>query len=83
MNKSPIKKSESHGIINSYWTLAIAVAVGGPFALPLLWRNPRFSKKVKIWGSIAVVVLTVALLGVTGSSINDLMQAYKQLSAIQ
>jgi hypothetical protein len=46
----------------SLWTFAIAVAVVGPFALPLLWRNPRFSKNTKIIVSIAVILFTLSLL---------------------
>jgi hypothetical protein len=49
-------------IIDSLWTFCVAVAFLGPFALPLLWRNPRFGWRKKLAGSIAVLVFTAVLL---------------------
>lgn len=51
--------------IDSLWVFLIATAVLGPFALPLLWRNPRWSKLVKLLGTIFIVVLTLGLFYVT------------------
>ncbi len=48
-------------IIDSLWTFAIAVAVVGPLALPLFWRNPRFTRRTKILVSVAVIVFTILL----------------------
>jgi hypothetical protein len=45
-------------VIDSLWTFFIAVAVVGPFALPLLWRNPRFRPSTKILGTIVIALVT-------------------------
>lgn len=49
-------------VIDSFWVFLVATAFLGPFALPLLWRNPHWSKKTKVVGSITIIALTVALL---------------------
>lgn len=48
-------------VIDSLWTFLVAVAVVGPFALPLLWRNPRYRVRTKVVASVLVIALTVAL----------------------
>ncbi|MBY0369730.1 hypothetical protein K2X33_03525 [bacterium] len=53
-------------VIDSGWTLFVAVLVIGPLALPLLWRNPRFGRMAKIWISVAVIALTVFLIVAAG-----------------
>ena len=68
--------------IDSLWTFVVAVAFIGPLALPLLWRNPRFSKKMKSLGSLAVVAVTVGLLWFSGSAIKDGYQIYQQLKTV-
>jgi membrane protein implicated in regulation of membrane protease activity len=42
-------------------TLIIALLCIGPFALPLLWLNRRFSLKVKIIISVFVIILSYYL----------------------
>jgi len=61
------KKVRVVRVIDTLWTFAVAVAFLGPFALPLLWRNPRFTWKSKIAGSIFVVLFTVGLMWFTGT----------------
>jgi hypothetical protein len=45
-------------VIDSLWTFLVAVACLGPFALPLLWRNPRYSITTKVAASVAVILFT-------------------------
>jgi hypothetical protein len=52
--------------IDSLWTFAVSVALVGPLALPLFWRNPRFGVTSKVLVSIAVIVLTVGLIFFSG-----------------
>lgn len=59
------EKSKKGGILNCYWIIAVAVALVGPFAIPLVVRNPRLSKRVKWIVSILIIVLTIALLYLT------------------
>ncbi len=59
------------------WSLVVSFLVIGPFMLPLVWSNPRFSKQIKIIISLIVVILTCLLtLSLVGSlkSINDYYQ---------
>jgi uncharacterized membrane protein len=74
------QKTERVRIIDSLWTFTVAVVVIGPFALPLLWRNPRFSLKTKTAGSLAVIALTVALLWFSGKIFKN---TYDQLEQLQ
>lgn len=48
-------------IIDSIPAFLAAVVALGPFALPLLWRNPRFKWTTKLWASVAVLVFTYFL----------------------
>jgi hypothetical protein len=50
----------------------------GPLALPLLWINPRYSKKAKVGVTIIVVILSYVLWVATASSLkylNDYLEA--------
>jgi len=71
--KKPVK------VIDSLWTFFVAVAVAGPFALPLLWRNPRFKVTTKIAASIAVIVYTILLTKLATSIFTDLLDQYQEI----
>lgn len=49
-------------VLDSPWTIIIGVAVFGPFALPLLWRNPKYGRGTKTFWTIVTVVITVLCL---------------------
>ncbi len=44
----------------TYW-IVIAFLCIGPLALPMVWFNPRFSKKTKIIVTIIIIVLSYCL----------------------
>ena len=49
------------------WPLVVSFLCVGPLMLPLVWKNPRFSKKSKIVISIIIIILTsVAMSGIQG-----------------
>src|SRR5262245_42147999 len=48
--------------LDSTWVVVVAFLVVGPLALPLLWRNPKFSITTKIIGSAVMIGLTLALI---------------------
>jgi len=52
-------------IIDSIWIFFLATAILGPFALPLLWRNPRWSFSAKALGTALIVFLTILLIYAT------------------
>ena len=75
----PSENEEKHKIIDSLWTLWIAVLLAGPLALPLLWRNPRFGKRTKIWLTVIVAVLTIFLMWVTLATYQEFLERYEML----
>lgn len=44
------------------WYVIVMLVTLGPFALPLLWQSPAFSRAAKIW--LTVVVVAIALFAV-------------------
>lgn len=42
-------------------TIVIALMVVGPFALPLVWRNPKYKLATKVIITIIVIAVTVCL----------------------
>ncbi len=59
MEEKPVVKKGR--VIDSFWTFLVATAVLGPFALPLLWRNPRYKVTTKVAASVAVILFTYFL----------------------
>jgi len=60
----------------------IAVLTVGPFALPLLWRNPKYNLKIKIVITFVILALTVYLAGVMNNAMKSLRTSYNQVSAL-
>ena len=58
--------------------LVIALLAVGPFALPLLWFNPRYSRTAKIVITLVVVILSVALGAATDRAVKTLIEYYQQ-----
>ena len=58
-------------------TFVTALLCVGPFALPLLWFNPRFTLKRKVIVSIIVVILTYFLTVMLVKSVNSLKSYYQ------
>ncbi len=61
-------------------TVVIAILLLGPFAIPLVWKNPAISKKLKIWISILIIALTVWLIY---ASVNVIQLLLKEVADIQ
>ena len=51
----------------------------GPFALPLVWLNPRFSKKNKVIISIIVVILSYYLWSMLTRSVVSISRYYQEV----
>ncbi|MDD5566378.1 MAG: hypothetical protein PHG31_05775 [Candidatus Omnitrophica bacterium] len=52
----------------------------GPFALPLLWLNPRFSKRSKAAITVIVIIATIVLGIAVVNSIKSISNYYQELS---
>ncbi|NOX97508.1 MAG: zinc ribbon domain-containing protein [Nitrospirae bacterium] len=70
------KKKEEKWYFKTYW-LIIAFLSVGPFALPLLLVNPRFSRRKKVIISIVIIVLSYYLFIVTDRLLKELGDTYK------
>lgn len=60
-------------------TLVISFLTVGPFALPLVWFNPVFSRRKKIIVTVVVLVLTYALVAVFLHALKTIVDYYKQV----
>ena len=61
------------------YMLVIAFLCVGPFVLPLVWRNPRFSRRTKTFITILIIVLTCLLVVVLVKSLKSLYEYYNQM----
>ncbi len=59
-------------------SLVIAFLCVGPFALPLLWFNPRFSRKTKIIITAMVIILSYYL-GILFTNYLKTINSYYQM----
>lgn len=59
--------------------LVIAFLCIGPFALPLLWFNPRFSREIKIVITIIVIILSYLLGILVVDSLKSIIRYYQQI----
>jgi len=61
------------------YMLVIAFLCVGPFVLPLVWRNPRFSRRTKTFITVLIIVLTCLLGVVLVKSLKSLYEYYNQM----
>lgn len=66
--------------IDSLWVFIVATAFLGPFALPLLWANGRWSVKIKVLGSIVIIGLTGLLIYFLKYAMVDYFQEIESLN---
>ena len=67
---------------NVWFVLFMLFFVVGPFGLPLVWKNPRFSRWIKIALTLVMVVYTMALVDVTIRAFQAVMHEMGQLNAV-
>ncbi len=59
------------------YAFVIAFLCIGPFALPLIWTNPRYGKKTKLIISFVTIILTLALVILMIKSLAFINEYYK------
>ena len=59
--------------------LILGFVTVGPFVLPLVWFNPRYSKTKKIIITIVIGLLSVVLFKALMAALQQLKQSYQQL----
>ena len=62
-------------------TLITSFICAGPFALPLVWWNPRFTRNRKIIITVVTLVLTYFMTVAMVHSVQNIMAYYKELNA--
>jgi hypothetical protein len=65
------------------WSLVISFIIIGPFMLPLVWTNPRFTRKAKVIISILVILFTFLLSVIVVKTFGFLNDFYNQLLEAQ
>ena len=66
---------------NIWFTLAMLFFVLGPLGLPLVWKNPNFSRWVKLVLTLAMVAYTVLLIDVTLRAIRAVTEQLNQFNS--
>ena len=66
---------------NLWFVLFMLFFVLGPFGLPLVWKNPRFARWVKVALTALMVLYTVALIDMTARMVRAVMEQVNQFNA--
>ena len=66
---------------NLWFVLCMLFFVLGPFGLPLVWRNPRFSRGVKVLLTMVTTLYTLRLVDLTIGMARAIMQRVNQFNA--
>jgi len=61
-------------------SLLMAFLCVGPFALPLLWLNPRFSRNKKIAISLIVILFSIYLAVQVNNSLRSILNYYQNIT---
>lgn len=73
--------SKAKWYYNVWFILLMLFFVLGPLGLPLVWKNPRFSRGVKLLLSLVMVVYTVLLIDWTIKAVRAAMDHLNQFNA--
>ena len=66
---------------NIWVVLALLFLVAGPFALPLVWKHPRFARWLKVLLTVLTAVYTLLLIKTTLVMIQVVTQQLNQFNA--
>ncbi len=72
---------QSKWYYNVWFVLFMLFFVAGPFGLPLVWKNSRFSRGVKILLTAAMIVYTLLLVELTMRAVRAVMNQVQQFNA--
>jgi len=72
------KSSNAQWYFKTNWVI-IGFLCAGPLAFPLLWFNPRYSKRNKIITTVIVSIITYYFTVVTIQSVKTILNHYDQL----
>jgi len=66
---------------NVWFVLFMLFFVVGPFGLPLVWRNPRMSRGVKLILTVVMLAYTVLLVDMTRRMFQAVVNEFNQLNS--
>ena len=66
---------------NVWFVLFTLFFIAGPFGLPLVWKNPRLSRTVKIILTLTMVVYTGILIDLTVKMFRTVMNQVNQFNS--
>jgi len=66
---------------NVWFVLFMLFFVVGPFGLPLVWRNPRMSRGVKLVLTVVMLAYTVLLVDMTRRMFQAVVNEFNQLNS--
>jgi len=73
-----VKKPQKKWYFKPHW-FVVGLLTVGPFALPLLWMNPAYSRRTKIIVSVVVLVASYYLMILFTRSVTSTLQYYREL----
>lgn len=76
LDKPPRAKTRWY---HSTITVIIAVLALGPFALPLVWRNPRYRLVTKLAVTVGIISLTVVLCYIMSAMYKNVLDQFEVL----
>lgn len=62
--------------------LLLLFGVLGPFALPLLWKSPRFPWGLKLALTLLVMAIALWIIGTLATAIGSLLQSRQELELL-
>jgi hypothetical protein len=60
------------------YSILTAFIVVGPFALPLVWKNPRYSRNIKIIISALMLIATYFMVISSIEAVKKVMELYSE-----
>ena len=78
---APTASPKTRWYHNIWFVLFMLFFVLGPFGLPLVWKNPRFSRGVKVTLTFVMIVYTAVLIEVTMKMVQAVSESVKQFQS--
>ena len=66
---------------NVWFTLIMLFTVLGPFGLPLVWKNPHFSRGIKVTLTLVMLVYTAFLIELTLRTVRAMTEEVNRLNS--
>jgi hypothetical protein len=81
-SKPAATSAESKWYYNVWFVLFMLFLILGPFGLPLVWKNPRFSRLTKLVLTLTMALYTVLLVDVTMKAIRSAIDQVNQIKTL-